>query len=72
MMTEEKFRAMCEGHDVTYEMSDDNRSYTRGRDQRQAIDLAAVQLPRARAVAIWNAAVDTKLVPEARAMFYWK
>lgn len=70
-MTEDKFRAMVQRHDFTYEYSDDARSYKRGRDSYAAILLAAKELPRERAVAIWNEAVDEHIGPEVRSLFRW-
>ena len=43
-MTINEFETMLRGHDWFYHYSDDHRYYTRGRDQRDAIDRAIVEL----------------------------
>lgn len=43
-MTLETFKSMLESHDWFYSYSDDHRYYTRGRDQRSAIEKAFDEL----------------------------
>lgn len=71
-ITEEEFRTMCRRHDLTYQYSDDHGVWTRGNQSLAQVEAAAQKLPRDVAVRIWNEVVDTKLVPDARAQFYWK
>lgn len=71
-VTEEEFRDMCVRHDLTYDYSDDHSVWTRGNASLAKIQAAAKQLPRETAVRIWNEVVDTKLIADARAQFYWK
>jgi len=44
MMTLETFKSMLETHDWFFTYSDDHRYYTRGRDQRAAIEKAFDEL----------------------------
>ncbi len=65
-------KALCEAHDLTYNYSDDIRSFRNGNEQRKAIDIVAARLPRDVAVMIWNAAVDKKVGEAYRSQFYWE
>jgi len=69
---EEEFRKLCKQHDLTYEYSDDHSYWLRGNASLAKVQDAAKLLPREDVVRIWNEVVDTKLIPEARAQFYWK
>jgi hypothetical protein len=71
-VTEDEFRELCKKHDLTYEYSDDHHYWTQGNASLAKVQAAAKQLPREVVVRIWNEVVDTKLVPDARAQFYWK
>lgn len=71
-MTEEQFRQMCIAHDLTYDYSDDHRSWSAGRASMAAIREAAKLLDPEAVRRIWNEVVDSKLVPGFRAGFYWK
>lgn len=71
-MTEEKFRQMCQQHDLTFDYSDDGGVWRRGQESLARVKAAAKELPRDVAVRIWNEVVDTKLVEGARSNFYWK
>lgn len=71
-VTEDTFRAMCRGHDLTYSYSDDGRVWRRGEDSFRQIKTAAAQLPREVAVRIWNEVVDGKIAEGHRETFYWK
>lgn len=71
-MSEAEFYEMVNRHDLTHDYSDDPSVFRAGHASLLRIHEAAKQLPRERAVAIWNECVDLKLVPEARASFYWR
>jgi hypothetical protein len=70
--TLEEFERACKSHDLTYSYSDDSRWWHAGRDSEARIQAAAKKFPREDVERIWNTVVDTKLVPEARAQFYWR
>lgn len=72
MITLEEFKTRVEQHDLTHEYSDDSRVWQAGANDYRAIVNLAEQLPRAEVVKIWNAVVDSKLVPAARSEYYWK
>lgn len=67
----DQFAALVETHDLTYQYSDDHRAWERGQDEYDRIKHAAKRFSREDVVRIWNASVDRKLIPEARAEFYW-
>ncbi len=69
---EDLLKALCEAHDLTYNYSDDIRSFRNGNEQRKAIDIVAARLPRDVAVKIWNDVVDAKIGEAHRSEFYWK
>lgn len=71
-VTEDEFRQMCQNHDLTFDYSDDHGVWERGNANLKKIEQAAKTLPEGVASRIWNEVVDTKLVPNARAQFYWK
>lgn len=71
-MTEEQFRQMCIEHDLTYDYSDDGNCWRAGRASMAAIREAAKQLDPEIVRRIWNEVVDSKLVADFRAGFYWK
>jgi hypothetical protein len=70
--TIEDFEKACQGHDLTYSYSDDGRWWCAGLASHERIRKAANQFPREDVERVWNAVVDTKLVPEARSQFYWR
>ena len=70
--TLEDFERACVRHDLTYSYSDDGRWWRAGCASEDAIRKAAKKFPREDVERIWNAVVDTKLVPEAREQFYWR
>lgn len=70
--TLEDFENACQRHDLTYSYSDDHRYWTAGCASHDRIRKAAEQFPRDDVERIWNAVVDTKLVPEVRSQFYWR
>ena len=70
-MTVAEFRELCKKHDLTYNFSDDSRSYNAGRDSYAAIRKAADELPAEVAIKIWNEIVDEKLAPGHGAGYKW-
>lgn len=70
--TLEDFREACAHHDLTHGYSDDSRYYRAGAADLERIQKAAEQFPREDVERIWNEMVDQKLVPVARAQFYWR
>ena len=70
-MTPERFRAMCEAHDLTYSCSDDSSCYDKGVQERQDIKKAATELGMAIAAPIWNEIVQQKIVREMAPAFMW-
>ena len=70
-MSEEEFRRMCQAHDLTYDYSDDGSVWRRGMAGRDAIRAAARTMDPAVVARIWNEVVDSKLLPDYRAAFYW-
>ena len=70
--TLEDFRRACEHHDLTYSYSDDGSVWRRGSTDHARIRRAAEKFDRADVERIWNAVVDTKLVPDCRSQFYWR
>lgn len=70
--TLEDFERACQRHDLTYSYSDDGRWWRAGLESERKIQEAAKKFPREDVERIWNAVVDTKLVPEAREQFYWR
>ena len=72
MMTPEKFREMCERHDLTSAFSDDHRYWAAGIESGKAIAAAREELGDEIAVPIWNSVTDTKIAECARDRFYWE
>ena len=70
-ITEAEFRRMCERHDLTYVYSDDANEWRRGLASAEALREAARLMDRRTAVRIYNEVVDSKVVPQWRADFYW-
>jgi hypothetical protein len=71
-MNIETFTQMVRSHDLTFGYSDDHRAYTRGRDERNAIESAAKLLPEGEAARIWNENIDRQIGEGFRAQFYWR
>jgi hypothetical protein len=71
-MSFEEWCLLVKHHDLTYGYSDDNSVYQRGQAVYNLIVDASAQFPRADVVRIWNARVDSFLIPEARPQFYWQ
>lgn len=69
---EQDFLNACRIHDLTYDYSDDPSAWRAGRASYANIVTMSKQLPRERAVSIWNSVVDAKLTPEAAPQFYWR
>ena len=65
------FRAMCVKHDVTYQYAE-GPDYAKGKAQLDAIRVAAKMLPPDVARQIWNDVIDSKMLPRARAQWYWR
>ena len=68
---EEAFLDACIAHDLTYEYSDDHGCWRAGSASLGRLR-CMTDVDKVRAVEIWNAVVDTKVVPDVRAQFYWK
>lgn len=69
---EHEFRELCKAHDISYQYSDDPRVWRAGEQSYERIKAFAKQLPRDRAVAIWNEVCDQKFAPQYAREFYWK
>jgi hypothetical protein len=69
--TLEDFKRACEAHDLTYSYSDDGRWWRAGCESHERIVKAAEKFPREDVERIWNAVVDTKVIPDAAPQFYW-
>lgn len=70
--TLEDFERACVSHDLTYSYSDDGRWWRAGCESHDRIKKAAEKFDRADVERIWNAVVDTKVIPEAAEQFYWR
>ena len=70
MNTVEEFKQLISQHDITYDFSDDDRVYQRGRRQKQKILELAKQIPEAKD--LWNAEIDKRLSLNMRQPYYWK
>lgn len=70
MNTLEEFKQLIRQHDITYDFSDDDRTYQRGRRQKQKILELAKQIPEAKD--LWNAEIDRRLSSNVRQPYYWK
>ena len=68
---EAAFAEMVYFHNLLYDYADDPHEWKRGAASLRAIERAAVFLPRARVIAIWNAEVKRKLAPGAWPAFLW-
>lgn len=71
-MTLDEFETMVKRHDLTYDYSDDGGVWRAGCASEKAIREAARQFSIEDVKRIWNAKVDTCLIEEARAPFYWR
>ena len=68
----DKFRALCEAHDMTYSWSDDHGVWKAGMASYAEIRLAVDVLGKEVANPIWNDVVDkTICTAEDRNRFYW-
>ncbi len=70
--TLEEFEIACKAHDLTYSYSDDGRWWRAGLASHERIRKAAEQFLREDVERVWNAVVDTKVIPEAASQFYWR
>ncbi len=69
---EEAFLDARIAHDLTHMYSDDSMVYRRGMQSLARIHEKARKLgDEERAKQIFDAVVDTKLIPSARGQFYW-
>jgi hypothetical protein len=68
----DRFRTMCQRHDLTYNYSDDGSVWRRGEASLAEVLRVARTLPLEDVARIWNEVVDTKLVERARPQFYWR
>ena len=69
---EAEFLAACIEHDLTHMYSDDGEVWRRGcRSLANVHRMGRALGSPERMKAIWDAVVDTKLVPSARGQFYW-
>lgn len=57
----QKFRELCEAHDLTYTYSDDGSVYRRGEAQYKEILEFSKSIPRNLAVQVWNQTIEKKL-----------
>jgi hypothetical protein len=69
---EDLLKALCAAHDLTFEYSDDIRSFRAGNEQLKAIEIVAARLPREVAVRIWNDAVDAKVLAPHNKQYHWE
>ncbi len=68
---EEAFLDACIAHDLTHEYSDDHGCWRAGSASLGRLH-RMTGVDKVRVAEIWNAVVDTKLVPDAREQFYWR
>ena len=71
-MTIEEFEKLVNGHDLTYDYSDDGSVWRNGQAQYARIKEAAKQFPIEDVKRIWNAKVDKTLIEGHREPFYWR
>jgi len=67
-----EFENAVRSHDLTHMYSDDGQVYERGYQDRRRIERAAEKFPREDVERIWNAMVDSRLLEDCRAQFYWR
>lgn len=67
----ESFEQLINNFDLTYNYSDDAKVYRRGKEQGEAITLAAKSLPADEVRKAYNAMVDRKIAEPYRHSFYW-
>lgn len=72
MTTLAEFKALVNGHDITYSYSDDSQVCRNGQVQYDRIREAAKSLPIDDVKRIWNAKVDSVLSEGYRELFYWR
>lgn len=70
-MTFAEWTDLVQHHDLTFAYSDDNSVWRNGQEVYDRIIEGAALFPREQVVAVWNAMVDSRLVPHARSTFYW-
>lgn len=70
-MTFAEWSTLVRHHDLTFAYSDDNSVWRRGQAVLDLIRAESVNFPPADCARVWNEMVDSFLIPEARAPFYW-
>ncbi len=68
----DEFEKLVNGHDLTYDYSDDGSVWRNGQAQYARIKEAAKQFPIEDVKRIWNAKVDRTLIEGHRETFYWR
>ena len=71
-MTINAFTKLVNEHDLTYEYSDDGRSWRRGCVTLSDIKAMSATMDIGDVTRIWNANVDRRIQEEYRSPFYWK
>jgi hypothetical protein len=71
MTPAEQFEEACRRHDLSFQHADDYAAWRAGNESLHAINRMADELGIEVAAPIWNRVVDTKLLPHARAEYYW-
>lgn len=72
MTTLAEFEAMVNGHDLTYQYSDDGSVWRRGQNEYDKIVAATLLLPIEDVKRIWNAKCDRTLVASEAPRWHWK
>lgn len=65
----DEFKKLIAQHDITYDYSDDNKRYQKGRLQKQKITQLAKEIPEAKD--LWNAEIDRRLSKDLWAIYRW-
>jgi len=65
----QKFRELIAKHDITYDYSDDNKRYQRGRIQFKEIRELAAEIPESKE--IWNDSVRERLSRNMWQFYLW-
>ena len=66
----QKFIELIRQHDITYDYSDDNKRYQKGRVQFKQIRDLAKDIPDANE--IWNQEITNRLSRDIREYYYWR
>ena len=65
----DEFKQLIAQHDITYDYSDDNARYQKGRSQKRKITQLAREIPEAKD--LWNAEIDRRLSKDLWAIYRW-